>query len=42
MLNIVYEMGFNKNHNSSVFKRLTGVSKDTFRAMTNEAVRLAP
>lgn len=31
-----------KNHNPPVFKRLTGVSKDTFRAMITEAVRLAP
>lgn len=31
-----------KNHNPPVFKRLTGVSKDTFMTMINEAVRLSP
>lgn len=31
-----------KNHNASVFKRLTGVSKETFTVMSSEANRLAP
>ena len=31
-----------KDYKTSVFKRLTGVSKDTFMAMIREANRLAP
>lgn len=31
-----------KNHKATVFKRLTGVSKETFIVMSSEAERLAP
>lgn len=31
-----------KKQHSPVFKRLTGVSKDTFNTMINEVVRLWP
>ena len=42
MLIIVYEMGFIKDYKVAVFKRLTGVSIDTFMFMINEGNRLAP
>ena len=42
MLIIVYEMGFIKDYKVAVFKRLTGVSIDTFMVMINQGNRLVP